>query len=1149
MFSNVRRPNHGLPRPSSARPDGEAKQIRKVPAKKVFYRVGYTWNKGGRLKELRTRHLARKFLKIWMRNTFGRILPHKAKFHHDNVVLRRAFEGWTEEWWTSRREWSLTMRAQCHYRYYLYNMTFQRWRTFISLQREKKRKLQNAQSFADRQQMRLVWDRWELFIEMRQMKNRMLESALEQNRIRTLHTTWNLWQSRLQQCYDLYKLEVQAQKQHALTLQRRAWLKWKKIHTAACCQKEKESMASLHFTLKLKSKTLHQWMSYVPFHQAKKQLKAGAQHACYLSLLRTCWSRWNDVLHRRWSEEERLQAAGHLAIQRKQRRALKQWRAYVKLCREEVERDQMANQHHHHHLLSAGLQGLSVNIILNKTHRLNNNLAVQHHCQSVLSKYWKLWQDHLEEAEDKSFQPLTEWAQTKYSTSLLKSFFQQWKEKLAEQRHMQELEQSADIWFAVRVLPRCFNSWIEFTLQRKLKKQRRHKAQIYNQQRQYSWVFYTWCGQSEKRRAQMLTEQMAILHEKKCHMQRAWSLWRQRTQQKINEEEKEKASYHLYLQRLSHRTLTQWKDNSSEIRDRRNREQQACHQGNLRCMKLAVQKWKKLVQRQRVKKRNLEQMQHYHGVKLLKRTFVAWKTHHLQMSHIYAHAEELYRKQTQHFLRMVLSVWRENAVLLAEVRLKEQQAQNHFQHFLQLKVFLAWREATTHAVLKHHQQEEAFSRAQNSVNQVRLVQYFRHSEVWNKQHSQNLKYKVMKRQGILLLRLKMYQLYFEQWKIKLQHRRRETKQTERALWHWSLTLQAKVLYGWRLWYSEEQKSHHLQRVVKRCAMRWKQRALCKSKGQKKVHGQPPKKSVSFHLSTNELNTVSPSDLMELTEDEDKVFSKLLPFRMPRRQPCRYAGHFGSSQNKDIQKTFDFAGADSASEPLDFSASSQDNHPTVISCLLPAASATHQNTNTCTVSPSDSRMSTVDSTNLSRNITQTEGLLLPPSAFMTTGNQIQLGKTSRSAHEHTPFKLCSPIYSEMHLRASSGESVVPCVEDAAIDPASALTRELLSIKVDMKSFQQDRKQLRAWRKMKEVFEGWLQTSGKEEPILQTEICQEVKELEECINRLSIEVAQRKPTMLLHAERIQHLESVLHTSGGCLRFQRKEEMETAQSVFTT
>lgn len=44
-----------------------------------------------------------------------------------------------------------------------------------------------------------------------------------------------------------------------------------------------------------------------------------------------------------------------------------------------------------------------------------------------------------------------------------------------------------------------------------------------------------------------------------------------------------------------------------------------------------------------------------------------------------------------------------------------------------------------------------------------------------------------------------------------------------------------------------QRSQHLRRVVKNCAIRWKQRALCKPQRQQKVKGQPPKKSVTFCL--------------------------------------------------------------------------------------------------------------------------------------------------------------------------------------------------------------------------------------------------------------------------------------------------------------
>ncbi|XP_029906516.1 protein SFI1 homolog isoform X2 [Myripristis murdjan] len=1237
MQTNTRKPQPLKSRVSTVRSGGETK----VHSRKVPYRVGYTWNRGGRLKELRIRHLARKFLNKWIYNTFGRVHPQKARCHHARVVLLRAFGAWRDEWWSCRREWSLTVRAQCHYRYYLYNWIFHSWRGFVSVQREKKKKVQNAQSFAEDRRMHLVWDRWEIFLEMRRMKRRMNESALQKKKLAVLRSAWSAWQMKLQQRHDLHALEEQALQQRALTLQRMAWLKWKELHTAACSQREKESKASLHFILGLRRKALTQWIRYVSYRQAKKQPQAVAVRAQHLRLVRGCWSKWRNGLYRKWSEEDRQQAAGHLSKQSIQRWALERWRTYVNLCREEAERNHIATQHHQLQLLRAGLQGLSLNVSWSKVHRLNKNMAVQHCCQTITSKYWRLWQDRLEEAEDKAFHPQVQMALTHYSTSLLSSCFRHWTEKLAERRYMQGLEHRAEAWFAQRMLPQCFTSWVEFTLQRRLHKKRREKAEVYNRQRQYTWVFYTWWEQSEKRKEEMLSVRMAILHEERCHAHRAWAHWRQRTQQQIDEREKQRASDSLYMHRLLQKTVKQWKDNSTEIRDRRNREEQACHQGDLRRMRWAVDRWKEFVQGKRVKHSRLEQMKHYHETKLLRHALEAWKKHQLQMAQIYSHAEKMNALKTHCFLRRILATWRENASLLAETRIMEQKAQNHFQHHLQLKVLLAWRVAATCAVSKLHQQGEILTRAQNHINQVSLRGIFNqwrkqtrkartermdsekarqhhysrllsHAlKAWKKHHHQYHKHQVMKRQGLLLLRLKTCQRYFEQWKTELQHRRKEAQQTELALWHWSLTLQAKVVLAWRLWVTErhkknerlagaaqfyrdqllregvahvltyvshmksftsslaersqEQSSQHIQRVVRRCAMRWKQRTLCKAGRTQGVGELPPKKSVTFCLpapgSPSTLHGLSCSDSVA-RRSEDGVLRELAQTRAARCQPRRckellespvkmfhHNGIQGQAVTSTNTKNHIGGHQHTIPPPLEPGSSLHTGLPAVRLCLQPP-----------TV-PMNPKPPAVTQPHMpSTQGRQNQDVLLPPSAFITTNSQLKPGKTSNSSPGDASlvpphhFVSYSSSNSGVCLRAASEGAEVQGAEEpfAGVetdDPTSTLTRELLRIQLDMKGFQQDRKQLRAWQRLKEVLKTWLHTSGKEEQMEKSTVSQELMELEEDINRLSTELEKQRPKMLLHAARVRHLQTLLRTSGADFLPRPPEERETNLSVLTT
>lgn len=406
-------------------------------------------------------------------------------------------------------------------------------------------------------------------------------------------------------------------------------------------------------------------------------------------------------------------------------------------------------------------------------------------------------------------------------------------------------------------------------------------------------------------------------------------------------------------------------------------------------------------------------------------------------------------------------MWQENAVISSDFKIMKQMARNHHRRVLQVKMFSAWRAATVHAVTKHHQRMAVCKIVKESINQGQLLKYYRkwHEQTkqvqteklhlskamchydttvlckavraWKSHYNQYQKYKVMKRQACLLLRLKIWQSFFDLWKVKLQHKRMEAKQTEQALWHWSLSLQAKVLFAWRYYVvrqhrereemaqaaqfyrdkllregvsciltyaaqmndlttsltqqAKEQHTRRIQRVVRRCALKWKHKALCKTEKNPEVTLQPAKKSVSFFL---------PEIRGDSKDEEDQLLMKMLLTRIPRLQPrC----------SEDLLKT-----------------------PPSLPLLERSADVS------------------VTSTNLGMNAgaelhpfsheksTQNQEVLLPPSAFMTT--------IAQSA--------------EVLPNEQSSQSMPP-----VIDPVAELTNELLKIKQDMKSYQQDKRQLR------------------------------------------------------------------------------------------
>ncbi|KAM9813504.1 uncharacterized protein sfi1 [Neosynchiropus ocellatus] len=723
-------------------------------------------------------------------------------------------------------------------------------------------------------------------------------------------------------------------------------------------------------------------------------------------------------------------------------------------------------------------------------------------------------------------------AESHYNLAILRRAFEKWREEWWTSRREWGLTIRANVHYRYCLCQVVFLRWKMFVSSQQEKRRKILMAQAYADKRSMRWVWKKWRVFAKKRRMKnkMLTSALEL--SRLATVRAAWSSWKLK---------------------LQHHHMSALVDDRLEHRETRLLRTATPHdeRQHARCKSLS---WEQHMQQpdETVKSQKTSDCVHLHdhgnysNSETCERGILSeWRTNTVMLSEA-PPQEQLAQNCFQRRLQMTMFVaWREDTAKAVLRRHRQGESLSMVQcslsQVLLLHSFTKWRSKAFRAVQTRKFMEKAEQHYQFKLLSKSL-------NGWKEHWCQRQRYRVMTRQGVLLQRLKIYQVYFDRWKMELQNRRREAVQTEQALWHWSLSLQAKVLFEWRRWVKDERRQreqasraallyrdqllqegvtriltyaahmndltvnliqqgkqqHHshggerIQSVVKRCAMKWKERAL----GNSHTEHASKKKNVTFSLPDVEVHS-------EPNNEEEESLCDMVSSSVLRRQPRRCSELFNCPQQRlqmDIQNT---------PHPLGGSFS-QTPHPSVsLSSDAPKenASSSHQRYVLTTLSPTEPHT-------LDHQIPQNKDLLLPPSAFMTSHMTLERASTSRCAD------------------SSDGREATPCAET---DVMSALTDELKLILQEMKSFHQAKQQLRTWQQLTGILQSWLQTSGKEEEVERKSVCQELNQLRECITELSADLAGRKPQMMLHADRIGHLRSSLQNKGFVLSHRSLKKTE--------
>uniref|UniRef100_A0A8D2FYB5 SFI1 centrin binding protein n=2 Tax=Theropithecus gelada TaxID=9565 RepID=A0A8D2FYB5_THEGE len=856
----------------------------------VQYRGTHTCTRQGRLRELRIRCVARKFLYLWIRMTFGRVFPSKARFYYEQRLLRKVFEEWKEEWWVFHHEWKLCVRADCHYRYYLYNLMFQTWKTYVRQQQEMRNKYTRAEVHDAKQKMRQAWKSWLIYVVVRRTKLQMQTTALEFRQRSILRVWWSMWRQQLGQVRVSRALHASAVKHRALSLQLQAWSQWREQLLYVQKEKQKVVSAVKHHRHWQKQRFLKAWLEYLQVRRVKRQQNEMAERFHHVSVLQIHFCDWQQA----WEQRQSLYAyhaqVEELARKMALRRTFTHWKHYMLLCAEEAAQCEMAEEHHRH-------------------------------SQLLLHRFWNLWQCQIEEKKEREQLPLLHAAWNHYRIALLCKCIKLWLQYTQKRRYKQRLQARADGHFQQRTLPAAFHTWKRLWRWRQQDNVLNARATRFHRETLEKQVFSIWRQKTFQHQENRLAERMAILHAERQLLHRSWFTWHQQAAARHQEQEWQTAACAHHRHGRLKKAFCLWRESAQGLRAERTGRVRAAEFHVAQLLRRAWSQWRECLAVWGAERRKLMRADQHHQQRARHRALQAWVTYQGRVRSI---LQEVAARESQHnrqLLRGALRRWKENTMARVDEAKKTFQASAHYRRTICSKVLVQWREAVSVQIYYRQQEDSAiwearkvldrgclrtwFQRwrdcsqrsAQQRLQLERAVEHHRRQLLleglarWKMHHLECVRKRLLHRQSTQLLAQRLNRTCFRQWRQQLAARRQEQQATVRALWFWAFSLQAKVWATWLAFVLERrrkkarlqralqayqgqllqegatrllrfaasmkasrqqlqaqqqvQAAHSLHRAVHRCAMLWKQKVLGRGGKPQPLAAVAPSRKVTF----------------------------------------------------------------------------------------------------------------------------------------------------------------------------------------------------------------------------------------------------------------------------------------------------------------
>ncbi|CAI9733271.1 probable E3 ubiquitin-protein ligase HECTD2 [Octopus vulgaris] len=787
------------------------------------YRPGYTWNKGGRLKEIRIRTVARKYYRKWMVAVFGSVSPAVARAHWRRCILRKTFSVWYDIWWVQRKEWRMNIRAICLLQYQRRTKVLHRWKQFVLLSKEKRSKLALASSHHSRYLKQRSLTLWQHYLTRRHSKSQMSLLAKDFHTHKLLRQSWSQWLREIDTAAIRKEQERIATSLYHSHILATAWKIWCRANEDIEAQMQLSEKALQHRHCFLLRLTYTKWMSYIALRREKTYLKSVADRFFKEKI---CYQSFQAWTHQLWAcralkaNEDYLRSLRHRSSLRTM---WLHWRIYIEMCKQKRNQFFVAVNYYRLRLLKYGMAGFYLNWNQKKRLRTLSNLCKGIHKRQLLKMSWNCWSDRLDLKYDQRLIPLTQRAQSFYRLHLLQKFFDAWFHYTAWRIQCQAQRSRAKAHFYVTILPKVFYHWTLYVDQQKYQRAMSQQAEEYWRDNLTAKVFALWQEAAVKKHEVRRMEVMAILHNNRVTMCKTLATWKKRTSQCHLVDE---ACYHRQKAALRKFFLA-WRQYIEDIHNMNRLEMLAtvCYYSHIqrRCLAAWIQFHQTCQQKQLIYKR----AQQHHESHLYCKYFSAWRLYITQCHSIKMEAMKMFQTARHKILKERFRHWYTVSRHGVLDRQQEQTAAVFYNRNLLSKIMFTWRAYSAIHAYKKSETRSWVATVQTTLEQRRLWRMY---NVWQTQYQKSLlgrlqwqtaivhhrrkllskafaawthwvvnnyKKKLLKMQADWFNQTRITITAFAVWQQQLELSRVENQKTYIALWHWSTTLQRKVFRGWK----------------------------------------------------------------------------------------------------------------------------------------------------------------------------------------------------------------------------------------------------------------------------------------------------------------------------------------------------------------